>query len=69
MVMKNALLKFLENGLRFVFPAELNAIARGIPTGHSAPVLKEFFSSSEEYVWPYSTGKSRGQSINPLYAG
>ena len=49
-VMKNALLKFIENGLGCVFPAELGAIERGMPTGHRAPVLKEFFSSSEDYV-------------------
>lgn len=42
-VMKNAMLKFIANGLRFVFPAELGAIVRGMATGHSAPVLKEFF--------------------------
>jgi len=67
-VMKNAMLKFIENGLRFVFPAELGAIERGMATGHSAPVLKEFFSSSEDYVWTFSSGKSKGQSITPLYA-
>ena len=66
-VMKNALLKFIENGLGFVFPAELGAFERGMPTGHSAPVLKEFFSSSEDYVWPSISGKSKGQSIMPLY--
>ncbi len=66
-VMKNALLKFIENGLAFVFPVELGAIERGMPTGHSAPILKEYFSSSEDYVWPTADGKSKGQSIIPLY--
>ena len=67
-VMKNTLLKFIENGLRFVFPAEPAGIVRGMATGHSAPILKEFFQSGEAYVWPYSHGKAKGESISPLYA-
>ena len=66
-VMKNALLRFIENGLPFVFPAEPGAISRGIPTAHSAPSLKEHFSSEEVYVWPDASGSIKGQIINPLY--
>jgi len=68
-VMKNALLKFIENGLSYVFPAELGAIQKGIATAHSAPVLEEFFSSSEAYVWPSTSGKVKGHSVPPLYPG
>jgi len=67
-VFKNALLKFIEYGLGYVFPAEPGAIERGIPTAHSAPVLKDAIISDENYVWPYANGKVRGQSIAPLYA-
>lgn len=66
-VMKNALLKFIENGLSFVFSIEIGASVRGIPTGHSAPLLKDFFISKEVYVWPHPQGKSRGEAISPLY--
>jgi hypothetical protein len=67
-VLKNALLRFIENGLAFVFPAEPGAIVRGMATAHSAPVLKEFFLSKEIYVWPSPNGETKGAAINPLYA-
>ncbi|MDN5285284.1 MAG: hypothetical protein JWR38_1558 [Mucilaginibacter sp.] len=66
-VFKSALMRFIENGLGFVFPVEPGAIERGIPTAHSAPILKEHFLSEENYVWPSSNGKVRGQAIIPLY--
>lgn len=66
-VFKNALLKFIEYGLGYVFPAEPGAMERGIPTAHSAPVLKDLIVSQENYVWPYAGGNVRGQAISPLY--
>jgi hypothetical protein len=66
-VFKSALMRFIENGLEFVFPVEPGAIERGIPTAHSAPILKELFLSEENYVWPSPNGKVRGQAIIPLY--
>jgi hypothetical protein len=61
--------EFLTHGIKYVFPARPGAIQRGIPTAHSAPPLSEHMrvSSSDVYVWPYAEGKSRGQSIEPLY--
>jgi len=67
-VHQNALYEFLVYGLKYVFPAEPGAIARGIPTAHSAsPIKDKIISGSESYVWPNPNGNSRGQSINPLY--
>jgi len=66
-VFKSALLKFIENGLSFVFPAEAGALVRGIPTAHSAPILKNYFLSNEIYVWPTLNGEAKGQAIAPLY--
>lgn len=66
-VFKSALLKFIEYGLGYVFPAEPGAIGRGIPTAHSAPVLKNEIISQENFVWPYASGHVRGQTILPLY--
>jgi len=66
-VFKGGLLKFIEFGLGYVFPAEPGAMERGIPTAHSAPVLKDLIVSQENYVWPYAKGKVRGQAIPPLY--
>lgn len=66
-VQKNALLKFIENGIGFVFPVEIGAIVRGMPTAHSAPVFQDFFVSSTVYVWPDPHGKSKGEAVSPLY--
>jgi hypothetical protein len=66
-VFKNALLKFIEYGLGYVFPAEPGGMERGVPTAHSAPVLKDLIVSQENYVWPHPNGKVRGQAVPPLY--
>ena len=67
-VHQNALTEFLIYGLKYVFPAEPGAIARGIPTAHSAsPIKEKIIAGSESYVWPNANGNSRGQSIDPLY--
>jgi len=64
----NSFKEFLIYGLKYVFPAEPGPIVRGIPTAHSASPIKEHISAgSENYVWPYSKGILRGQSIEPLY--
>lgn len=66
-VMKSAFLSFLQFGVRYVFPVEPGPIERGIPTGHSGDILKEYFLSEETYVWPSRKGRAKGQSIAPLY--
>lgn len=69
MLMKNNLLDFLEYGLRYVYPAELGAIQRGMPTAHNAPPLNNIILAEEFYVWPWAEGEMRGQSIEPLHPG
>jgi hypothetical protein len=66
-VMKMALMEFLQYGLRYVFPQKPGPIVRGVPTSHSAPPLNAEIQASEAYVWPYAKGTVRGQSIIPLY--
>jgi hypothetical protein len=66
-VFKTALFNFIEHGLKFVFPAEPGAIVRGVPTAHSAPILKEYFISDSNYVWPSANGIVIGQAIPPIY--
>lgn len=61
------LLDFISNGLAYVFPVEPGAKARGIPTAHSAPMLRNKLISDEVYVWPSKNGSERGQTIQPLY--
>lgn len=66
-VLKFALLEFIQFGLRYVFSQKPGPVVRGVPTSHSASPLKEFITSSENYVWPYAKGTMRGHSITPLY--
>lgn len=66
-VSRMKLMEFLEYGIEIVFPQKPGAISRGIPTAHSAPPLNSLIKSDEIYVWPSAKGKSRGQSIEPLY--
>jgi hypothetical protein len=64
-----ALFEFLVHGLKYVFPAELGAPARGVPTGTSIPPLKALFRAvpDQTYVWPDPDGSVRGITLAPLY--
>ena len=66
-LMKQAVLDFLEHGLRYVYPQRPGAMLRGIKTAHSAPPLSHHIQSDEAYIWPYANGKVRGQAIEPLH--
>lgn len=65
----SALAEFLTHGLKYVFPAELGEITRGLPTAHAVSPLNSHFAGDSEPlpVWPYSKGSVRGQSFKPLY--
>lgn len=66
-LMKKALIEFLEYGFKYVFPQKPGAIVRGIPTAHSAPPLNQLLQADEIYVWAYAKGEKRGQAIEPLF--
>ncbi|TVT82337.1 hypothetical protein [Pseudomonas sp. H3(2019)] len=68
-VNNKALLGFIENGLRYVFPVKPAEIVRGIPTSFSAPVLQGKLMSGGDliHVWPDAYGNRKGQSITPLF--
>lgn len=66
-VMRNALLDFIQYGLPYVFPPERGAIARGVPTAFSAPIMASHIIDSVILVWPHVKGNARGESISPLY--
>lgn len=66
-VFKSALLNFVLHGLKHVFPVEPGQIVKGLPTAHSAPVLKNYFLFDDYYVWPSPEGSVKGQAISPLY--
>ncbi len=66
---RSALREFVTHGLRYAFPPSLGAAARGVPTAHSGPLLRDQFDAADALVWPDPGGAVRGASIAPLYPG
>jgi len=64
-----ALEEFLTHGIRYVFPAEVGELTRGIPTSYAAKPLTNFLVKTQEPppVWPFSDGSTRGYSFLPLH--
>lgn len=61
--------EFMVHGIRYVFIPDRSEITRGMPTGYSAPPLRDLLVSTEELpqVWPDPEGNLRGQGFSPLY--
>lgn len=61
--------EFLVHAVKFSFPAERGTEVRGIPTSWAAEPLKGELAESAALppVWPYSKGKVRGLSFEPLH--
>lgn len=66
--LRSNLLDFLHYGLKYVFPASPAGLVRGVPTAHSAPMLKGNFVGELTYVWADPDGEIRGHEIEPLYS-
>ncbi|CCG88019.1 hypothetical protein [Erwinia piriflorinigrans] len=66
---KKSLLEFVIYGIKYVFPARMGELTRGIATSFSAPVLNEKLFSSGELiaVWPDERAKSKGLKVIPLF--
>jgi hypothetical protein len=62
--------EFLLHGVRYVFPARLGAIARGVPAAWGAdPLAGEIAAGRGEAapVWPHAAGQARGPGLEPLH--
>ena len=66
-VSRQNLFEFLEHGVRYVFPQEPGTMARGIPTAHAHPFMKNSFISELDFVWPDNKGNMMGLTIQPFY--
>ena len=66
---KKSLLEFVIYGIKYVFPAKMGELTRGIATSFSAPALNEKLFSSGELiaVWPDERAKSKGLKVIPLF--
>lgn len=62
--------EFFIYALKYIFPAKLGEIARGVPTSYSGPSLKiQIISGNDPIpVWPYGEGEERGVALKPLYS-
>lgn len=69
-VNRAALREFLVHGVQYAFPAVIGPVARGLPTGVSAPPLRNSFAQVDHLplVWPDPLGEVRGKSLCPLYS-
>ena len=63
------LIEFLIHGLRYAFFVKLGRVVRGVPTGVSAPHVRDWLTLQPErvLVWPDPRGSARGQSVEPLF--
>lgn len=61
--------EFFIHGLKYIFPAKLGELARGIPTSYAGPSLKKELITGNEPIpiWPYGKGEQRGLTLEPLY--
>jgi hypothetical protein len=60
--------ELLIHAVRWVFPADVGAVARGVPTAHAGPPLRDLFASDSPYVWPWEGGDATGPSVRPLHS-
>jgi hypothetical protein len=68
-IRQGAVREFLIHGLRYVFPAVIGGLIRGMPTSYAAPPLSKFISFGKENipVWPDASGESLGYGVEPLH--
>ena len=62
-------LEFAVHGARYVWPAVVGPVKRGVPTSFGAEPLARLVVSSpgEALVWAHPQGGAKGPSISPLY--
>lgn len=63
---REALSRFLQDGVPYAFPGLLGAETRGVPTAHSGPALRDRFVEDQPIVWPWDEGRARGSALAPL---
>lgn len=61
--------EFFIHGLKYIFPAQVGEITRGVPTSYAAPSLNSQIVTGNDPipVWPYGEGTARGAALKPLY--
>src|SRR5579872_7465563 len=59
--------EFLIHGFKFVFPATIGTLTRGLPTAYAASPLNKIIVTGNDPipVWPHAEGTHRGLAIEP----
>lgn len=63
------LLEFVLHGVRYVWPAALGPVKRGVPTAFGAEPMAGLLSvpPDEAPVWAHPSGSAKGPTLPPLY--
>lgn len=62
------LIEFLIHGARYAFYPVRTGPARGVPTGAAQSALSERLAGDRTpLVWPESSGRARGDGLEPIY--
>lgn len=63
------LLEFVLHGARYIWPATLGPIKRGVPTAFGAEPLASHLAVApgEAPVWAHPEGPAKGPTLSPLY--
>ncbi|MBF0121500.1 MAG: hypothetical protein HQK79_21940 [Desulfobacterales bacterium] len=66
--LKKAVQEFLIHGIKYVYPAEIGSIIRGMPTSYGTLPLSNFIiNNGLPPVWPDSEAQTHGYELKPLY--
>lgn len=68
-LVRPALLEFVLHGVRYVWPATIGPVKRGVPTSYGAEPLAGMVNvvPGEAPVWAHPAGNSKGPALSPLY--
>ena len=63
------LLEFMLHGVRYVWPATLGPVKRGVPTAFGAEPLASLLTATpgDAPVWADPAGSAKGPALSPLY--
>jgi hypothetical protein len=63
------LLEFVLHGARYVWPATVGPVKRGVPTAFGTEPLAGLLTvaAGEAPVWAHATGSAKGPTLTPLY--
>ena len=67
LINRQSLFEFLIHGVKYVFPAQMNSLGRGIPTAYSHPFMQQYFQGDTPYIWGDPRGNMLGISLEPFY--